>query len=122
MHLYSYITAVHVPPFLHGFAAQGSITEQTKDNVLLKATPVIGIQVSRLENFCEYQDAENTARPARIYPVETCLAIILNVFIYEVVSRLLCCQEEECNEDFGVQYLKGCVRPTSVGGLQLEPI
>lgn len=82
----------------------------------------MGIQVSRLENFCEYQDAENTARPARIYPLETCLAIILNVFIYEVVSRLLCCQEEECNEDFGVQYLKGCVRPTSVGGLELEPI
>lgn len=70
----------------------------------------MGIQVSRLENFCEYP------RPARIYPVETCLAIILNVFIYEVVSRLLCCQEEECNEDFGVQYLKVCVRPSNVRG------
>ena len=36
--------------------------------------------------------------------------------IYEVVSRLLCCQEEECNEDFGVQYLKVCVRPSNVRG------
>ena len=42
--------------------------------------------MSRLENFCEDQDAENTAQPARSYPVETCLANILNVFIYEVVS------------------------------------
>ena len=78
--------------------------------------------MSRLEDFCEDQVAGNTAQPARSYPVETGLAIVLNVFSCEVVSRLLCCYEEDCNEDFGVQYLTVCVRPPSVGGLELEPM